>query len=110
MHVITAGMTTALGQRLDTSQSLCEAEQKALDPRLQGCSKPNHGMQATACSLRCARRPLLARLRKSEKGTHVARVTDRPTKATESCQGVVAGRSRGTRGFYLAMTFILIAI
>jgi hypothetical protein len=53
---------------------------------------------------------LLARPRTSEKGTHMARVTDIPTEATESRQGVVAGRSRGTRGFYLAMTFILIAI
>jgi hypothetical protein len=40
----------------------------------------------------------------------MARVTDIPTEAKGSRQGDVAGRSRGTRGFYLAMTFILIAI
>ena len=40
----------------------------------------------------------------------MARITDRPTEATESRQGIVAGRARGTRGCYLALTFILIAI
>src|SRR5215831_4627776 len=40
----------------------------------------------------------------------MARVTDLPTEAKGSRQGDAAGRSRGTRGFYLAMTFILIAI
>src|SRR5262245_57398884 len=53
---------------------------------------------------------ILARLRKSEEETHMARVTDRPTKATESRQGIVAGRSRGSRGDYLALTFLLIAM
>ena len=53
---------------------------------------------------------ILARLRKSEEEMHMARVTDRPTKATESRQGIVAGRSRGSRGYYLALTFLLIAM
>src|SRR5262245_66580303 len=53
---------------------------------------------------------ILARLRKSEEETHMARVTDRPTKATESRQGIVAGGSWGRRGYYLALKFLLIAM
>src|SRR5215475_7002541 len=40
----------------------------------------------------------------------MARVTERPTEAKGSRQGDVAGRSRGTRGCSLALTFILIAM
>jgi hypothetical protein len=67
-------------------------------------------MQPTRKKPRAADTWSLARRRKSEKGTYMARGTDIPVEATESRQGVVAGRLRGTRGFSLAITFILIAM
>ena len=40
----------------------------------------------------------------------MARITDRPTEAAASRQGIVAGRARGSRGGYLVLTFLLIAM